>query len=178
MNERNLATRRVDLSPPSTVVDCLLIRNNNCSFVSSIHLLHTVNHIKKDHMVDAVEKAEKAEHAASDANAVLNNWFKLTIAAYCMHRFVGRKPAMVGTTATAIIAASTVLPKSITKIAHPLLLAAAATISSIVATAKASGLDVDATFHEYMNGGGILGGGAGDVRRENPLLLIYLSTHE
>ena len=69
---------------------------------------------------------------------------------------------MAGTTATAIIAASTILPKAVTKIAHPVVVAAATTATSLVLTARAQGLDIDDTFKEYMNGGGILHGGAGD----------------
>jgi hypothetical protein len=55
---------------------------------------------------------------------------------------------MAATTITAIIGASTVLPKTLTKIAHPVVVAAATTASSIFLTAQSQGLNVDDTFIE------------------------------
>ena len=168
MNERNLATRRVDLSPPSTVMDCLLIRNNNCSFVSSIHLLHTVN--QRRTLVE-VEKAEKAERSGSPAPS--------STTGQAHHRGLHAPlrrppPAMVGTTATAIIAASTV-PRASPR--SPPLWPRPDHQQHRVHQGLGSA-STRLSQRGYMNGGGILGGGAGDVRQENPLLLIYLSTHE
>lgn len=104
-----------------------------------------------------------APKTAPLVDPLLANWLKLTLAAYCLSPTVGRKPAAVGTTVSAIIAAGTLLPKAVTKVAHPVVVAAATTAVSLVMSAQATGTPVDDAFAGYVNGGGPLAGGAGDL---------------
>mmetsp|Transcript_81324 Transcript_81324/g.162251 ORF Transcript_81324/g.162251 Transcript_81324/m.162251 type:complete len:513 (-) Transcript_81324:412-1950(-) len=95
---------------------------------------------------------------------LLVRWAQFTAAAYCLQRHLGPKPAALGTTVTAIIAASTALPKPVTKVFHPVVVAGAATAASLVISAQARGMaSADDAFKSYVNGQGPVNGGAGDL---------------
>jgi len=114
---------------------------------------------------DAKEDDAKVEAATSPPEPIgpplpspacfdplLTRWLQFTAASYCLQSLVGRKPAAVGTTISSLMAASTLLPASVTKIAHPLVVAAAVTGASVAATGVANGdLPADA-LADYMNG--------------------------
>ena len=103
------------------------------------------------HLSESVEPPPPVPASAS-FDPLLTRWLQFTAASYCLQTLVGRKPAAVGTTVSSLMAASTLLPPSVTKVAHPLVVAAAVTGASVAATGVANGdLPADA-LADYMNG--------------------------
>lgn len=73
---------------------------------------------------------------------------------------MGPKPAHAATTVTALLAASTLTPKPVAKILHPVVTAGVATAVSLVLEASVRGMaTTDQALKEYMNGGQLGGGG-------------------
>jgi hypothetical protein len=89
----------------------------------------------------------------SSLDPLLTAWLQAAAAAHCLHGVVGRQPAAVATTVASFLAAASLLPAAVTRVAHPIVVAAAVTGAALTVQAAAHGdASSDAAFAAYMNG--------------------------